>query len=493
MEALEADAATGRLGSVKRAAGPGELESPSTQINVRASVESVCWMGQDEEGALVSPLALSAGAAGQRNFLGGRPEVPRLQLGKIQSAGQEDNLSDEGEEAFEDAPEASPLPPGPAAWPTRPVVPLLPLSKLNPAAAGQTRQQQQAVAQAEHIPATNYGTGPSQASYPYGPASLPPDGSEDGMAPADPLDDLDSMLGSARQPQPSARNMLAAGFSKLLAPLRSAKRQQAQGDTDWARTPPSWGASSGMQRTRAESSLQRSTDVEEHPQHHHQDAHPGYGYGPHELEGEEEDMEDPGPSASETMGLGSPSASGAAGADMSPGVTSGPALSGATGVARYLNTPRGRLLQTLAAEAVAVQVQRGQAQHAAAEAAQAEASLPSYTDVLDSVEAALQTAGPSPSKIPRAGGRAHPGPGGRHQQQQYAGGSPSRIPRPAALSIPVIQHQQQYQQQQRHRYLDENVSAPASPDKEAPSAGVTTMRPAGVLRGSIENLPRYEN
>lgn len=74
-----------------------------------------------------------------------------------------------------------------------------------------------------------------------------------GPAPADPLDDLDSMLGSARSMRgsarkapTSARELIAAGFSRLLAPLRSARK--AGGEAEWARqmsTPRSWGASSG--------------------------------------------------------------------------------------------------------------------------------------------------------------------------------------------------------------------------------------------------------
>lgn len=54
------------------------------------------------------------------------------------------------------------------------------------------------------------------------------------------------MLESARKPQMSARDILAAGVNKLLGPLRSGKKQQAGGD--WAGqlgTPRSWGASSG--------------------------------------------------------------------------------------------------------------------------------------------------------------------------------------------------------------------------------------------------------
>ncbi len=70
-----------------------------------------------------------------------------------------------------------------------------------------------------------------------------------GPAPADPLDDLDSMLGSARKAPSSARERIAAGFSRLLAPLRSARKG---GEAQWARqlsTPRSWGASSGEQNT----------------------------------------------------------------------------------------------------------------------------------------------------------------------------------------------------------------------------------------------------
>ncbi|KAL4459030.1 hypothetical protein ABPG75_013895 [Micractinium tetrahymenae] len=482
VEALEADAAAGALASGgRKVAGPGELQSPSTQVmaNVRASVESVCWMGE-EDGAPVSPLALSAGATTQSKFLDGRPEVPRLQLGRLHSTTQQAQQGAEEQAATEAEPE-----PAPAAPAARPAVPPLPLSKLNPAAAaGGSRQ---AAVQVARIPAAHF-SAMDASTYRSG---LATGREEAGPAPADPLDDLDSMLGSARKAQPSARELIAAGFSKLLAPLRSARK--GGGEAEWARqmsTPRSWGASSGMQRTRAESNLQRSVDVE--------------------------DLDDIGPSASQTMQGVSP-AGGGAHSGLGYGAVSGPAesmatsatsssiVSGPSGVAgRYLNTPRGRLLQTLAAEAAQAQKERSLRQ-----ACEAVPLPPSYSAVMGHVEAALQhqqqqqgnhqqcSASSSPrSRIPRAA----PAPAlmlrdghGSAAQPQYRGASPSKIPRPAPLALPAQGRRQQYEDEGENM---EYGSMPASPDKERPAGGGSAAARLGaaalVLRGSIENLPRYE-
>lgn len=189
-------------------AAPGELESPSaTQalpaLNLRASVESVCWVGQEEQEAQLSPLALSQ--TEQRQFLDGRPGVPKLPLARL-TLGEQGALA-AAAVAVEPEETTSPQP----AWP----VPRLPLSKLNPQAAALLAQP--------------------------------------GPLPADPLDDLDEMLGSATTaPAPtSARDLIAAGFSRLLTPLRSAR--SGRRPEDWTRqlsqrgkgTPRSWAEDSG--------------------------------------------------------------------------------------------------------------------------------------------------------------------------------------------------------------------------------------------------------
>lgn len=82
-----------------------------------------------------------------------------------------------------------------------------------------------------------------------------------------------------------------------------------------------------------------------------------------------EDLDDIGPSASQTMQGVSPvggalsgygfGASAGAAESMATSATTSSIVSGPSGVAgRYLNTPRGRLLQTLAAEAAQAQKER---------------------------------------------------------------------------------------------------------------------------------------
>jgi hypothetical protein len=185
-----------------------------------------------------------------------------------------------------------------------------------------------------------------------------------------------------------------------------------------------------MQRTRAESSLQRSMDVEA-------------------LE------DDLGPSASETA------ACGASTTPTASGVTGVSSISGPSGVGRYLNTPRGRLLQTLAAEAAHAQKERS--------LRDIKAAVPTYSGVMGAVDAALRSAASSPTKIPLA---ACPSGG---IPAHYA--SPSKIPRPAALALCAGGSD------------DENLgsSAPPSPAKEAPAAA---PRWGGALRASVENLRR---
>ena len=322
---------------------------------------------------------------------------------------------------------------------------------------------------------------------------------------ADPLEGPESSLGSSRRAPASARDAIARGFSKLL----SGRRQAAE--VDWASqlssrgmgTPRSWAEDSGgwggwvgwvgggggcfgkavasaacrhppslpsarlqshwlqrrhadprppplhccagarpppragMQRTRAESSLQRSIE-----------------------QLEEFDSPSVGPAATATT-----------------------ASTG--GASRYFNTPRGRLLQTLAAEAAAAQKERS-----LRETREALPLPPTYSSVLGAVDAALQSAGTSPSKIPRlpssarGGGTAHAtamegAVAAKLRAPASFNKSPSRIPRPAALGIPPAP-----------RHADENLgSAPASPDKDLPAASAGSVgRFAGALRSSIENL-----
>lgn len=124
---------------------------------------------------------------------------------------------------------------------------------------------------------------------------------------------------------------------------------------------------------------------------------------------------------------------------------------------------------------------------------------------MGSVEAALQglqqaeqqsSASPSPrSRIPRA---AFPPAlaqlDGGCGQPQYRGASPTKIPLPAPLTLPAPV------QSRRPRYEDEGenggrVSVPTSPDKEhlaGSSAAGWRGGAALALRGSVENLPRYE-
>ena len=201
-------------------------------------------------------------------FLDGRPGVPRLQLNKLRSEGEGPAEAAEADEGY---PAGTPQ----ALRLARPAVPLLALGSLTSA-------------QPPRIPAANFSTldrTPSglpgvgahrefsavQGAWCEGLwstarlahachnlpqfntscACLPPSLGAAGPAPADPLDDLDSMLGSARKPEASARERISAGISRLLAPLRSARHGPAGGD--WAAqlsargmgTPRSWAASSG--------------------------------------------------------------------------------------------------------------------------------------------------------------------------------------------------------------------------------------------------------
>lgn len=133
---------------------------------------------------------------------------------------------------------------------------------------------------------------------------------------------------------------------------------------------------------------------------------------------------------------------------------------------------------------------------------------PSYSAVLGNVEAALEGqqqreqqrsasasprsripgAPPAPATMPYDGACAA-------AQPLYLGASPSKIPRPAPLALPAQGRRQRYEGG------DENVgygSMPASPDKERPAGGGSAAAAARlgaaalVLRGSVENLPRYE-
>lgn len=74
----------------------------------------------------------------------GRPEVPRLPLGQLQSA----QLAADAEAA------QAVHEPAPVALPGRPVVPLLPLSKLNPAA--EAAGSRPPAVQAARIPAAHF-------------------------------------------------------------------------------------------------------------------------------------------------------------------------------------------------------------------------------------------------------------------------------------------------------------------------------------------------
>ena len=186
-----------------------------------------------------------------------------------------------------------------------------------------------------------------------------------------------------------------------------------------------------MQRTRAESSLQRSLELE--------DGAPPLA-----------------PSPSIGMGSGA-----------TPTTT-------ASGASRYFNTPRGRLLQMLAAEAAAAHKELSLRETR-------EGLPPSYSEVLGAVDAALlHSAGSSPSRIPRQasghGGGAVDAAAAAMRPVAYR--SPSRIPRPAALGLPPSPF----------AAGDENAgSVPASPDKEQPAAGVAG-RFGQALSSSIENL-----
>lgn len=166
---------------------------------------------------------------------------------------------------------------------------------------------------------------------------------------------------------------------------------------------------------------------------------------------------------------------------VAPAVTATTTSTG--GASRYFNTPRGRLLQTLAAEAAAAQKERS-----LRETREALPLPPTYSSVLGAVDAALQSAGTSPSKIPRlpsarAGSAAHAATieaaAAKLRAPTSFNRSPSKIPRPAALGIPSAP-----------RHADENLgSAPASPDKDLPAAPAGSVgRFAGALRSSIENL-----
>lgn len=153
-----------------------------------------------------------------------------------------------------------------------------------------------------------------------------------------------------------------------------------------------------MQRTRANSSLQRSASLEV------EDLSPGGVSGPQDAS--------PAPST-----LDAPS-------------------TGATSLASRINylggSPRGRLLAQLAAEVAAGQREREAAQ-AAREAPAPDA--PSYSQVLSAVDQALRSAGASPvkayspSKLPRPSATA----AGAGRGPSSAHASPSKIPRLAAL------------------------------------------------------------
>jgi hypothetical protein len=191
-----------------------------------------------------------------------------------------------------------------------------------------------------------------------------------------------------------------------------------------------------MQRTRAESSLQRSIE-----------------------QLEEFDSPSVGPAVTTTTSTG--------------------------GASRYFNTPRGRLLLTLAAEAAAAQKERS-----LRETREALPLPPTYSSVLGAVDAALQSAGTSPSRIPRlpsarGGSAAHASTVEAAAAKLRAPASfnrtPSKFPRPAALGIGIPP---------APRHADENVgNAPASPDKDLPAAPSGSVgRFAGALRSSIENM-----
>lgn len=192
----------------------------------------------------------------------------------------------------------------------------------------------------------------------------------------------------------------------------------------------------GMQRTRASSSLQRSLELEG-------------GAAP------------PAPSPLGTASGTTP--------------TTSTTSASAGGASRYFNTPRGRLLQTLASEAAAAQKERSLA-------GAREGLPPSYSQVLGVVDAALQGAVPSPSKIPRqasarAGSSVASEESAEAAAQMPVYRSPSKIPRPARLGLPQAP------------VTDENAfSLPSSPDKEQPTADGAAARFGRALSSSIENL-----
>lgn len=166
-----------------------------------------------------------------------------------------------------------------------------------------------------------------------------------------------------------------------------------------------------MQRTRAESSLQRSV-------------------------GELEQESPPRSPLSSALSL--PSAS----AGSAPSAT-GPAASASTSTSRasrlnsdFASTPRGRLLQQLAAEATAAQRERSLRGRR-----EALPEPPSYSAVMARVDEALQSAGTSPAKGALATSPTRlPKPSSTGAGQQGAkgylspGASPSKIPRAAAIS-----------------------------------------------------------
>ena len=188
----------------------------------------------------------------------------------------------------------------------------------------------------------------------------------------------------------------------------------------------------GMQRTRAESSLQRSLELE--------------GDVPAPL------------TAVSSSPLGT-------------GTGAPPSTTTSVSASRYFNTPRGRLLQALAAEAAAAQKERSRRETR-------EVLPASHSGVLGTVD----PAGSSPSKIPRqpsvrgnADGAAMDAAEAASLRVVYR--SPSKIPRPTLLGVPPGQDS------------DENVgSLPPSPDKvQSPAAGAVA-RFGRALSSSIENM-----
>lgn len=150
--------------------------------------------------------------------------------------------------------------------------------------------------------------------------------------------------------------------------------------------------------------------------------------------------------------------------------SSGRAASGALSTNAYLNSPRGQLLRSLAADASAAQAERRASRLAPAPR--------SYEEVLAEVEAALMQ-GQAGSGLSSDGSSRIPRPTQQQQQaapKRQAYLSPSRIPKAGALVLPAAP-------------ADENAlaSAPSSPDKPA-ATGAGRALASHPLRASQDNV-----